>query len=54
MHITKLGLSPAALACLEAATITDVSDLTNRPASDPIASGDFPSPELYEIICRLN
>jgi hypothetical protein len=54
MHITELGLSPAALACLQAAAITDVGDLTTRPASDLIASGHFTRAELYEIICCLN
>jgi Sigma-70, region 4/Bacterial RNA polymerase, alpha chain C terminal domain len=54
MHVTELGLSPAALACLEAAGLTDVEQLATHPADDLINSGHFAATELYEIICRLN
>jgi Sigma-70, region 4/Bacterial RNA polymerase, alpha chain C terminal domain len=54
MHITELGLSPAALSCLEAAGIADVEHLTTHTASDLIDSGHFAPAELYEIVCRLN
>lgn len=54
MHINKLGLSPAARACLKASGITTVEQLTTRPAADLIDSGHFGGAELYEIVNRLN
>lgn len=54
MHIRKLGLSPAALACAQAAGITRTEQLTTHPAADLIDSGHFGGPELYDIVCRLN
>jgi sigma-70-like protein/RNA polymerase alpha subunit len=54
MHLSELGLSPAALACLEAAGITDASHLATHTASELIDSGHFRPTELHEIVCRLN
>jgi hypothetical protein len=54
MHIRKLGLSPAALACARAAGITRTEQLTTHTAADLIDSGHFGGPELYDIVCRLN
>jgi hypothetical protein len=53
MHISELGLSPAALASLHAAGITEVEHLTTYPAGDLLHNSRIPT-ELYEIICRLN
>jgi len=54
MRVTELGLSPAALACLEAAGISEVAQLTTYPATDLLDTGQFGPTELYEIISRLN
>jgi hypothetical protein len=53
MHVTELGLSPAALACLDAAGITEVEQLVARPATDLIQRSRFKAAELYEIACQL-
>ncbi|HUB73955.1 MAG TPA: sigma factor-like helix-turn-helix DNA-binding protein [Solirubrobacteraceae bacterium] len=54
MHITELGLSPAAHACLEAAAIAEVEQLTAHPAGDLLDTGHFGRVELHEIINALN
>lgn len=54
MHISELGLSPAALACLKAARITEVEHLATYPADELLHTGRIGPTELYEIICRLN
>jgi hypothetical protein len=54
MRLSELGVSPAALACLEAAGITDVEHLTTHTATELTDSGHFGPTELYEIVCRLN
>lgn len=52
MHINELGLSPATLACLEAAGIADVEQLTSIPASDLLDRG-LAAASLYETVCIL-
>jgi hypothetical protein len=54
MHISDLGLSPAAHACLRAAGLTDVEELTSHTANELLDRYHVPATELYEIICRLN
>jgi Sigma-70, region 4 len=54
MHVTELGLSPAALARLEAAGITEVEQLVARPATDLLRRGRFSAAELYEIVGQLS
>jgi hypothetical protein len=41
MHVSELGFSPAALACLEAAGLTDIQHLATHTATDLIDSGHF-------------
>lgn len=53
MHVSELGLSPAALARLDAAGITEVEQLVARPATDLIRRSRFKAAELYEIVCQL-
>lgn len=53
MHITELCLSPAALACLRAADMTDVDQLVTYSADDLIERG-VGAAELYEVVCQLN
>jgi Sigma-70, region 4/Bacterial RNA polymerase, alpha chain C terminal domain len=54
MHVAELGLSPKALACLDAARITEVEQLTARSFIGLIQSGEVGPSELYEIVCQLN
>jgi hypothetical protein len=54
MHVTDLRLSAAALACLEAADITDAEQLVRHSCDELIHSPHFGAMELYEIICQLN
>ena len=54
MHVTDLRLSAAALACLEAASMTNVEQLVTRSCDELIYNPHFGAMELYEIICQLN
>lgn len=53
MHIAELYLSPAALAFLRAADITDVDQLVTLSADELIERG-IGAGELYEVVCQLN
>jgi Sigma-70, region 4/Bacterial RNA polymerase, alpha chain C terminal domain len=53
MHIAELYLSPAALACLRAADITEVDQLVTLSADELIQRG-IGAGELYEVVCQLN
>jgi hypothetical protein len=54
MHVTELRLSAAALACLEAADITDVEQLVQHRCDELLQSPHFGAMELYEIVWQLN
>jgi DNA-binding CsgD family transcriptional regulator len=54
MHVTELRLRAAALACLEAAGITNVEQLVTHSCDELIHSPHFGAMELYEIIRQLN
>jgi Sigma-70, region 4 len=53
MRVTELYLSPAALACLRAADITDMDQLVTHSADELIQRG-VGAAELYEVVCRIN
>jgi hypothetical protein len=54
LHVTDLAISAAALACLEAAGITDLDQLLGYPALDLASNLHLGAMELYEVVCRLN
>jgi hypothetical protein len=54
MRVTELELSAATLACLQAAGIADVAQLTVHTGSELVRHSGMPAAALYEIVCQLN
>lgn len=55
MRFAELALSPAALACLEAAGVHDVEQLARQTTAELIQRPEFcDGTELHEIVCELH
>jgi hypothetical protein len=54
VRVERLGLKPATLACLHAAGIVNVTQLTSRPCVELMQHPDIGPAKVYEVIRRLH